>query len=153
MNKAEAFDAHLVTAPIPLSFEFQGPDGRTVPLQMEVANGSIRYIDLDTPDARPDETFPEWFERIFERTFPIPDPGFHCLEENTWATTGSEWPTIIVPGICSSGTRRSILNAVVVGANDPMPRVSKKFVTKPITSRMGEGMLIRDHATRAHHIA
>ena len=89
LNKADAFNARLVIAPIPLAFEFQGPDGKTVPLQMAVAGGSIRYIDLDTPDARPDETFPEWFERIFERPFPIPDPGFHCLEENTWATTGN----------------------------------------------------------------
>ena len=79
--------------------------------------------------------------------------GTTAMKMRAWATTGSECPTIMVPGICSSGTRRSILNAVVVGANDPMPRVSKKFVTKPITSRRGDGALIRDHATRAHHIA
>ena len=48
------------------------------------------------------------------------------------AITGSAWPTMRVPGINSSGTRRSSRKTAVVGANDPMPSVSKKFVTKPI---------------------
>ncbi len=36
-----------------------------------------------------------------------------------------------VPGIFSSGTIRRSLKTEVVGANDPMPSVSKKFVTAP----------------------
>jgi hypothetical protein len=37
-----------------------------------------------------------------------------------------------VPGIISSATTRRNLKAAVVGANEPMPSVSKKFVTKPM---------------------
>ena len=55
------------------------------------------------------------------------------------ATVGSVWPTFSVPGIVSSGTTRRNLNAAVVGANEPMPRVSKKFVTKPIARRSRPG--------------
>ena len=47
-------------------------------------------------------------------------------------TVGRAWPTLSVPGIRSSGTKRSSLNNEVVVANEPMPSVSKKFVTKPI---------------------
>src|SRR6478672_10038517 len=48
---------------------------------------------------------------------------------------GGVWPTLRVPGISSSLTRRRARNAAVVGANEPMPRVSKKLVMKPKSSR------------------
>ena len=40
-------------------------------------------------------------------------------------------PTLSVPGISSSGTSRNSLKSAVVGAYEPMPRVSKNEVTKP----------------------
>src|SRR5579871_621564 len=49
------------------------------------------------------------------------------------ASVGAQWPTFNVPGIFSSGTIFQNLNTDVVGANDPMPSVSKKLVTKPTT--------------------
>ena len=55
------------------------------------------------------------------------------------AITGSAWPTSIVPGMSSSGTRRSNRNAAVVVANEPMPSVSKKLVTKPISRSTPSG--------------
>jgi hypothetical protein len=47
------------------------------------------------------------------------------------ASVGSAGPTLSVPGINSSGTRRKSLKIAVVGANPPIPRVSKKSVAKP----------------------
>ena len=57
------------------------------------------------------------------------------MKNSACVTTGSAWPTIIVPGINSSGTRRNSRKTVVVVANDPMPSVSKKLVTAPIGPR------------------
>jgi hypothetical protein len=54
-------------------------------------------------------------------------------------SVGSVWPTFSVPGIRSSRTRPLSLKIAVVDANDPMPSVSKKFVTNPITSSSGVG--------------
>ncbi len=48
-----------------------------------------------------------------------------------WASVGSVCPTFSVPGIFSSGTIRHRRNADVVGANEPIPSVSKKLVTNP----------------------
>src|SRR5262249_53668437 len=45
---------------------------------------------------------------------------------------GGVCPTFSVPGIRSSGTIFQNLYIAVVGANEPMPRVSKKLVTNPI---------------------
>jgi hypothetical protein len=53
------------------------------------------------------------------------------MKTNACAIVGREWPTFSVPGICSSSTIRFSLKIEVVGANEPMPSVSKKFVTKP----------------------
>ena len=53
------------------------------------------------------------------------------MKMKAWITTGGVWPTIIVPGMFSSGTTCLSLKSDVVGANDPIPNVSKKLVTKP----------------------
>ena len=59
-------------------------------------------------------------------------------------TVGSACPTLSVPGMRSSGTKRKNLNSDVVVANDPIPSVSKKFVTNPIAiaiaAASGSGM-------------
>jgi len=52
---------------------------------------------------------------------------------------GKVCPTLSVPGIRSSGTSRKNLKHDVVGANEPIPSVSKKFVTNPITNSIGRG--------------
>ena len=57
-----------------------------------------------------------------------------------WMTVGSTWPTLSVPGICSSGTIFHARNIAVVVANEPMPSVSKKLVTNPIPVCSGVGM-------------
>ena len=49
------------------------------------------------------------------------------------------WPTFSVPGICASSTTRPSLNSDVVVANEPIPSVSKKSVTAPMTSCTGVG--------------
>ena len=54
-----------------------------------------------------------------------------AMKMKAWMTTGGVCPIIIVPGISSSGTTCLSLKREVVGANDPIPSVSKKFVTKP----------------------
>ncbi len=68
---------------------------------------------------------------------------------------GSAWPTFNVPGIFSSGTRPFSLNIDVVGANEPMPSVSKKLVRNPMESCVVPGRgsppdfrTERIHATR-----
>src|SRR5262245_3334398 len=67
---------------------------------------------------------------------------------NAWTTVGSVWPEFSVPGMMRSGTRRKKRNKAVVVANEPIPRVSKKFVIAPMpisvkdgnrTSAAGEG--------------
>ncbi len=55
------------------------------------------------------------------------------MKMNACTTTGIAWPMLRVPGIFSSGTMRRSLKTDVVGANDPIPSVSKKFVTAPTT--------------------
>src|SRR6185503_19837095 len=52
---------------------------------------------------------------------------------NASAIVGSAYPTFSVPGICSSRSSLKCLNAVVLVAKEPMPRVSKKLATKPVT--------------------
>jgi len=51
---------------------------------------------------------------------------------NAPSTAAMEWPTFKVPGISSSGTRCQVRKIVVVVAKFPIPRVSKKVVTKPV---------------------
>src|SRR4051812_42369372 len=56
------------------------------------------------------------------------------------AKVGTVCPTFNVPGMfASSFTARPNLNSDVVVANDPIPSVSKKSVTAPITSCAGVG--------------
>ena len=57
-----------------------------------------------------------------------------CVKMIAWVTVGTTWPTLSVPGINSSGTIFQARNIAVVGANEPMPSVSKKFVTAPMKS-------------------
>ena len=57
-----------------------------------------------------------------------------AMKMKAWITTGGVCPIIIVPGISSSGTTFFSLNSEVVGAKEPMPSVSKKFVPKPTRS-------------------
>ena len=59
---------------------------------------------------------------------------------NACVIVGSVCPTFSVPGIRRSGTILKNLNMAVVGANDPMPSVSKKLVTKPMPSCAGFGL-------------
>lgn len=62
-----------------------------------------------------------------------------AMKMKACATTGRVWPTCIVPGMRSSGTRSWILYQDVVGANDPIPSVSKKLVTNPMAVSSGDG--------------
>ncbi len=59
------------------------------------------------------------------------------VKMNACAIVGSVWPTLSVPGMRSSGTIFQKRNSAVVGAYDPMPSVSKKFVTKPVATLAG----------------
>ena len=60
---------------------------------------------------------------------------------------GRVWPTLRVPGIRSSATSALNFRIAVVGAKEPMPRVSKKFVTKPMSElqrrRVRRGLALR----------
>ena len=49
------------------------------------------------------------------------------------------WPTFSVPGMRASSTTRPSLYIDDVVANDPIPSVSKKSVTAPMTSCTGVG--------------
>jgi hypothetical protein len=53
------------------------------------------------------------------------------------ATVGSVCPTLSVPGITRSGTSFNQRKRAVVVANDPIPSVSKKFVTAPTPTCTG----------------
>ena len=59
-------------------------------------------------------------------------------------TLGKVCPTSIVQGMSRSGTRLRSLSHAMVGANDPIPSVSKKLVTAPRTITSTRG-----HAARA----
>ena len=75
---------------------------------------------------------------------------------NACRIAGSELPTFSVPGIRSTGTIRHIRKSAVVGANDPIPSVSKKFVTKPMADcsqvgaprSPGARLIARTHTVR-----
>jgi hypothetical protein len=56
-----------------------------------------------------------------------------------WTKVGIVCPTFSVPGIFSSRTMFVARKTDVVVANDPTPRLSKKFVTAPVTSPSGVG--------------
>ena len=58
---------------------------------------------------------------------------------NACASVGSVWPTFNVPGMLASSTTRPNLNSDVVVANEPIPSVSKKSVTTPMTICTGFG--------------
>src|SRR5262245_52912236 len=53
---------------------------------------------------------------------------------NVWTIVARLCPMVIVPGMMRSFTIFRILYQAVVGAYDPMPSVSKKFVTNPPNS-------------------
>ena len=57
-----------------------------------------------------------------------------------WKIVGMVWPALRVPGMSWSGTMRVNLKIEVVVAKEPMPRVSKKLVTKPVMSDAVEGV-------------
>ena len=52
------------------------------------------------------------------------------------AMAGGVSPTSMVGGISRSGTMRRNFNHAVVGANEPMPSVSKKLTTRPEHHRL-----------------
>src|SRR2546426_7903699 len=54
------------------------------------------------------------------------------MKMNAPRTAATVCPTLRVPGIRSSGTRRQARNRAVVVAKLPMPKVSKNVVTKPV---------------------
>src|SRR5436189_4070974 len=56
-----------------------------------------------------------------------------------WATVGSVWPTLRVPGIRLSGSIFQSRKAVVLVANDPIPSVSKKLEIAPTAICSGPG--------------
>ena len=56
------------------------------------------------------------------------------MEMTASAKVGIMWPTLSVPGMFSSATTPPSLKSEVVGANDPIPSMSKKSVTIPIPS-------------------
>src|SRR5713101_1866656 len=58
---------------------------------------------------------------------------------NAWRIVGSVWPTLRVPGMSFTGTICWSLYAAVVVAKDPIPSVSKKLVTNPISKCAGDG--------------
>ena len=68
---------------------------------------------------------------------------------NACVIVGSVCPTFSVPGISRSGTILKNLKTAVVGANEPMPSVSKKFVTKPMPSCAGFGTAAGDRFRRS----
>ena len=61
------------------------------------------------------------------------------MKMKAWVMVGMVWPMLSVPGIHSSFTSFHALNIAVVGAYEPMPRVSKKFVMKPMIRSRGPG--------------
>ena len=72
------------------------------------------------------------------------------MKTNAESTDSIAWPTLSVPGISSSGTRRHARKIAVVVANDPMPSVSKNTVTKPVTS---SSWTVGSHAPAAAGLA
>ena len=62
-----------------------------------------------------------------------------AMKMSASTSVGAVWPTLSVPGMRSSRTSPVNLKIAVVGANEPMPSVSKKFVTNPIASPSGVG--------------
>ena len=69
--------------------------------------------------------------------------GTRLMKTNADSTDSIVWPTLSVPGISSSGTRRIARKIAVVVANDPMPSVSKNTVTKPVASSVPDGRIRR----------
>ncbi len=53
---------------------------------------------------------------------------------------GSVMPTFKVPGMSSSCTKPKNLRQKVVVANEPIPRVSKKFTTTPMPRSSSLGL-------------
>ncbi|NJN05967.1 MAG: hypothetical protein HC814_05780 [Rhodobacteraceae bacterium] len=53
-----------------------------------------------------------------------------AMKKNACRIVGGVWPTFMVPGIRSSGTSRKMRNSAVVGANDPIPSVSKMLAAR-----------------------
>ena len=76
-----------------------------------------------------------------------------AMKMKAWITTGGVWPIIMVPGISSSGTTFLSLNRDVVGANEPMPSVSKKFVPKPTANSKKRGQPRQPSFSRPARVA
>ena len=81
------------------------------------------------------------------------------MKIRAWTMVGIVCPTFSVPGICRSSTAFHARKSAVVVANDPIPRVSKKFVTNPIAVRNGvvafpePAVAPRSSRRRAHQTA
>ena len=88
---------------------------------------------IPAPNQAPTTDAPISSTRVRMSTFTI------AMNRNASSSVGSAWPTFSVPGIFSSGTMCRNLKMLVVGANEPMPSVSKKFVTIPRNSSKREG--------------
>jgi hypothetical protein len=65
--------------------------------------------------------------------------GTRLMKMNADSTPARAYPTFSVPGMISSGTRRQVRKIVVVVAKFPIPRVSKKVVTKPVADVAADG--------------
>ena len=66
---------------------------------------------------------------------------------------GRVCPTLRVPGMSRSGTILKNLNTAVVGANDPMPSVSKKLVIMPRPKWLADGAAASLASTGADGVA
>ena len=93
--------------------------------------------ELDQPDLglrnhrRPDQPAEHQCKRAPDDQHRVDEQPKQDQEDEGLGMDGSEWPTSIVAGIRRSGTSLRNLNQAMVGANDPIPRVSKKLVTAP----------------------
>src|SRR5689334_18649769 len=72
-----------------------------------------------------------------------------------WATVDRVMPTLSVPGISASSTRRNCRKRDVVVAKEPMPSVSKNAVMKPVAAVAAVGRATMDvsRARSARHSA
>jgi len=75
--------------------------------------------------------------------------GTRLMKTNADSTDSIVWPTLSVPGISSSGTRRIARKIAVVVANDPIPSVSKNTVTNPVASSAPDGWIRRPDCSLA----
>ena len=72
-----------------------------------------------------------------------------AMKMRAWVMVGRVWPDVQGPRDPLVAHERRTSRIAVVGANEPMPRVSKKFVTKPMTSSRSEGRAASSPCGRA----